>query len=156
SSRRHEGLRARRRRAYARHMRNTPYPSRRLSLQEYLALEEASTIKHEFVGGEVYAMSGVTVRHNLITLNIVRALHGPARARRCRVLATGVKLQVGDRVYYPDGIVACGTAADVELIVQDLSLVVEVTSRSTRRIDRGEKADAYLTLPSLRTYLIVE
>jgi len=61
-------------------MRKTPFPRRRLSLDEYLAMEEASPVKHEFVAGEVYAMSGVTLRHNIITLNLVRRLHGPARA----------------------------------------------------------------------------
>ena len=80
-------------------MRKTLFPHRRLSLDEYLAIEEASLVKHEFVAGEVYAMSGVTLRHNLITLNIVRCLHGPARARRCSVLATDVKLRVMDRIF---------------------------------------------------------
>ena len=119
-------------------------------------MEEASPVKHEFVAGEVYAMSGVTLRHNLITLNIVRGLHGPARARRCSVLATDVKLRVMDRIYYPDVIVACGKAAEVELIIDEPSLMVEVTSPSTRVVDRREKLDAYLRIPSLRQYLIVD
>jgi Uma2 family endonuclease len=137
-------------------MRKTLFPHRRLSLDEYLAMEEASPVKHEFVAGEVYAMSGVTLRHNLITLNIVRCLHGPARARRCSVLATDVKLRVMDRIYYPDVIVACGKAAEVELIIDEPSLIVEVTSPSTRVVDRREKLDAYLRIPSLRQYLIVD
>ena len=137
-------------------MRKTPFPRRRLSLEEYLAIEEASPIKHEFVAGEVYAMSGVTLRHNLITLNLVRRLHGPGRARRCSVLATDVKVYVMDRIYYPDVMVACGRAADVELIVEEPSLIAEVTSPSTRAIDRREKLDAYLRIPSLRHYLIID
>lgn len=137
-------------------MRKTPFPHRRLSLDEYLAMEEASTVKHEFVAGEVYAMSGVTVRHNVITLNAVSRLRGPARARRCTVLATDVKVHVGDRIYYPDVMVVCGQAANVELIVEEPSLIIEVTSPSTRAIDRREKLDAYLRIPSLRQYLIID
>jgi Uma2 family endonuclease len=137
-------------------MRKTTFPRRRLSLKDYLAFEEASPIKHEFVGGEVYAMPGVTLRHNVITLNIARRLHGPARARRCRVLATDVKLHVMDRIYYPDLMLVCGRAAEVEFIVEAPSLIVEVTSPDTRAVDRREKLDAYLRLASLRQYLIVD
>jgi Uma2 family endonuclease len=137
-------------------MRKTPFPRRRLSLDEYLAMEEASPVKHEFVAGEVYAMSGVTLHHNLITLNLVRRLHGPARARGCSVLATDVKLHVVGRIYYPDAMVACGHAAQLELIVEAPSLIAEVTSPSTRAVDRREKLDAYLKIPSLRQYLIID
>jgi Uma2 family endonuclease len=127
-----------------------------LTLAEYLAYEETSPFRHEFVAGEVYRMTGATVRHNVITLNLVRRLHGPCRARRCTVLATDVKVHVDDRIYYPDVIVACGKAAEVEIIVNAPSLIAEVTSPSTRSIDRREKLDAYLKVPSLRQYLMIE
>ena len=129
---------------------------RLLSIEEYLAFEERSPLRHEYVAGEVYAMSGVTTRHNVITLNIVAALRGGARGRGCRVFATDVKLRVADRVYYPDVMVACGAAADVEQIVEQPVLVVEVTSPSTRATDRREKLEAYRRIPSLATYLIVD
>ena len=129
---------------------------RRMTREEYLAFEERSPIRHEYVAGEVYAMSGPTTRHNTISLNIHRHLHAHARARGCRVFVEAVKLSVLDRVYYPDVIVACGKAAEVELIVDEPSMVVEVTSPSTRATDRREKLDAYMRIPSLRVYLIVE
>ena len=137
-------------------MRKTVFPQRRLTLAEYLAWEETASVKHEFVAGEVYAMTGVTVRHNVITLNLVSCLRGPARAWHCHVLATDVKLQVDDRMYYPHVMVACGKAAEVELIVNAPSLIAEVTSPSTRAIDRREKLDAYLKIPSLRQYLLID
>jgi len=128
-----------------------------MSLDEYLAFEEQSPVKHEYVAGEVYAMSGVTTRHNLINLNITRHLHQPARKRGCRVFAADVKLKAAaDRIYYPDVIVACGKAAQVELIVEEPMLVVEITSPSTRASDRREKLDAYRRMPSLRMYMIVD
>lgn len=133
-------------------------PARHLmSLDEYLAFEEQSPVKHEYVSGEVYAMSGVTTWHNLITLNIASYFRSPARSRGCKVFATAVKLRpAADRIYYPDVILACGKAAEVELIVEEPSLVVEVTSPSTRGTDRREKLDSYRRIPSLRMYLIVE
>jgi len=127
-----------------------------MTLEEYLAWEEQTPLRYEYVSGEVYAMTGSTVRHNLIVGNIVHALRPVARRHGCRVLFEAVKLRAAvDRVYYPDVMVACGKAADVELIVKKPSLVVEVTSRSTRGTDRREKLDAYQKIPSLRTYLIV-
>jgi Uma2 family endonuclease len=129
---------------------------RLMSLDEYLAFEEKSPVKHEYVSGEVYAMTGVTTRHNLITLNIATHLRDAARSHGCRVFATDVKLRAADRVYYPDVILACGKAAEVELIIEEPSLVVEVTSPSTRATDRREKLDSYRRIPSLRMYLIVE
>jgi Uma2 family endonuclease len=126
------------------------------SLDEYLAFEERSPFKHEYVGGEVYALSGVTTRHNLITLNIVACLRAAARTRRCKVFATAVKLRSADRVYYPDVMVACGKAANVDLIVEAPTVVVEVTSPGTRATDRREKLDTYRRIPALSVYLIVE
>jgi Uma2 family endonuclease len=135
----------------------TNHPSGRISLDDYLTWEEQNQVKHEYVAGEVYAMSGVTTRHNLITLNIAAALRAGARRRGCRVLATDVKLRAGaDRIYYPDVMSVCGAAARVELIVDAPSLVVEVTSPSTRATDRREKLEAYMRLSSLRMYLVVE
>jgi Uma2 family endonuclease len=114
-------------------------------------------MKHEYVAGEAYAMAGVTTRHNLITLNIARQLHTAARGRRCRVFATDVRLRAAeDRFYYPDLIVACGIAGDVELVVEEPCLVVEVTSPASRAIDRREKCTVYQQIGSLRGYLIVD
>jgi len=132
-------------------------PKRLMSLEDYLAFEEKSPIKHEFVAGEVHAMTGTTTRHNLIEQNVVRKLHPAARARGCRVFAEAVKLKaVADRIYYPDVIVACGPAAEVELIVEEALIVVEISSPSTRATDRREKLDAYQRMPALQVYLIVE
>ena len=137
-------------------MRNSLHPRRRLTLDEYLAFEEESPIRHEYVAGEVYAMSGPTTRHNTISLNIHTHLRAAARRRGCRVFVEAIKLHILDRVYYPDVMVACGSAADVELIVEEPSLVVEVTSPSTRATDRREKLEAYMRVASLRLYLIVD
>ena len=128
-----------------------------MTLEEYLAFEENSPVKHEYVGSEVFAMSGVTTRHNLINLNLTHHLRDAAKRRGCRVFGIDVKLKAAkDRIYYPDLVVASGKAAEVELIVDAPTVVVEITSPSTRATDRREKLDAYQRIPSLRSYLVVE
>lgn len=127
------------------------------TVKEYLRWEEGNTIKHEYVGGHVYAMSGATTLHNRITLNLAMALRAVARRRGCHVFASDVKLKVVDeRCYYPDVMLACGSAAAVDWIVTEPTLLAEVTSPATRRTDNHEKLDAYLRLPSLCAYLIVD
>jgi len=128
-----------------------------MSIGDYFAWEQRHPSRHEYVAGEVFAISGATVRHNVIALNLVRALHGPARARVCLVLASDVQLlAAADRVYYPDVMLACGAAANVEHRVERPSLIAEVTSPSTRATDRREKLEAYARLASLRLYQIVD
>jgi Uma2 family endonuclease len=60
------------------------------------------------------------------------------------------------RIYYPDCVVVCKPHAGDTVMFDEACLVVEVTSRSTRRTDRGEKLDAYLSMPSLRGYVVIE
>jgi Uma2 family endonuclease len=127
------------------------------TVEEYLRWDEGNTIKHEYVGGYVYAMSGATTRHNRITLNLAMALRDVAGRRGCQVFASDVKLRVsGDCCYYPDVMLACGKAAAVDSVVAEPTLVGEVTSPATRRVDNREKLDAYLRIPSLRAYLIAD
>lgn len=132
-----------------------PAMNRRMSVDEYLRFEEAAPTKHEYVAGDVYAMTGVTYRHACIVTNVAYRLAGAARAGSCRVVHD-VKVRAGDRIYYPDVMVLCTPQSADALVLGDPCLVVEVTSRSTARVDRGEKLDAYRTVPSLRAYLIVD
>jgi len=126
-----------------------------MTRDEYLAFENQSAVRHEYVAGEVYAMTGGTRRHNLITLNIAGSLKAPARARGCHVFATAVKVSVDDRVYYPDVVVACDRMAGTGLFAEQPAVIVEVTSPSSRATDRREKLEAYRRLASLHVYLIV-
>jgi Uma2 family endonuclease len=127
-----------------------------LTVEEYLKLEESATVRHEYLGGEIFAMVGATKRHNRIIGNIFSHLWGAARGGDCRVYTESVKLRVADDViYYPDLMVACGPEGDDPLVENDPSLVVEVASPSTETTDRREKLAAYKRMPGLRAYLIV-
>lgn len=138
-------------------MRNSRSASSPISVADYLAPEEKSLHRHEYLGGEIFTMNGASTRHNLISSNILRALDGPARRHGCRVYIEGVKVRVAaDVIYYSDVMVACGRVADDELVVENPSFVVEVASPSTRGTDRREKLTNYRKVESLHGYLIVE
>lgn len=127
-------------------------------LFDYLELEDKSDIRHEYVGGEIHAMVGGTMRHNRIAMNIARLLADRLEGTPCQVFMEGMKLhvQAADSVYYPDVFVHCGSpVAGAVKVAHDAALVVEVLSDSTAEIDRREKLVAYRKLPGLRAYWIV-
>lgn len=131
-------------------------PHKLLTVEEYLALEESATVKHEYVAGTIHAMVGTTKRHNRIALNIASLLLDAARGGSCRVYASYVKVRTEDAIYYPDVMVACGSEDDDPLVENSPCLIVEVTSPGTESIDRREKMYNYRKIPSLREYLIVD
>lgn len=139
---------------------NPPAPAvrhRPLRVAEYLELEEASSVKHEYVAGEIHALAGVTRRHNRIAVNLVRRLADAAAGGPCRVSVVDVKLRAArDIIYYPDVMVACGPESADPRIEDAPCLVVEIVSVSTERTDRREKLMVYKHIPSLRAYLIVD
>src|SRR5690242_18136730 len=131
-----------------------------VSIDEYLAGELASPVKHEYLGGVVYAMAGARNAHNLIASNCLGALHGRLRGRPCRAYNsdTKIRLRLRDQIrfYYPDASVICRPNPPGDSFQDEPAVLVEVLSRRTRRIDEGEKREAYLTIPSLSAYLLVE
>ncbi len=128
-----------------------------LSVEEYLELEESSTVKHEYVGGMIHALAGASDRHNRIALNIASRLLGSAGGGPCRVYISDMKLQVGDVFYYPDVMVACEPPeTENPTYRRDPCLLVEVVSGSTEATDRREKLLVYRNIPTVRAYLIVE
>ncbi len=130
-----------------------------ISVEDYLAGEELAQRKHEYVDGLIYAMAGGTYAHNLIASNVLGHLHGQLRGMPCRALNSDTKIrtQQGSRTkfYYPDVSVVCGQNR-LDGVYQDKpSVVVEVLSTSTQRIDEGEKLDAYLSIATLSAYILL-
>jgi Uma2 family endonuclease len=131
-----------------------------ISIDDYLAGELVSPIKHEYLGGFVYAMAGARNAHNLIAGNVFASLHTRLRGNNCRPYNSDTKIRVRlplqVRFYYPDASVICEPNPQDDSYQDRPVVVVEVLSRRTRRIDEGEKRDAYFTIPSLQAYLLVE
>ena len=129
-----------------------------IDLYDYLALDQASDLRHEYVGGYVHAMTGGSMRHNRIAGNIYSALLPRLAGTNCQAFINDIKLhvQAAGSVYYPDVFIYCGSAvAGPQNMVTDATLIVEVLSESTAVIDRREKLAAYQKLPSLRSYWVV-
>ena len=127
-----------------------------LSVEEYMALEQTSGLKHEYVLGQVYALAGVSEDHNRIALNVAAALLPAARATGCRVVGSDQKLQPGnDLYYYPDVQVLCDPTDDDRLVKRRPCVIVEVSSEGTEATDRREKLLVYRGISSLLLYLIV-
>lgn len=132
-----------------------------LSEEDYLRLEAASPIKNEFVAGNIYAMTGASLRHNVIVGNIFAILRAHVRGSPCRTFMNDAKLRVAklNSYYYPDVMVTCDprhqTVSSGDTLVETPRLIVEVLSASTEATDRREKLQAYRSLPSLLEYVLV-
>lgn len=136
-------------------------PKTRFTVAEYLSMERASSEKHEFAYGEIYAMGGASAKHVEIVGNIVSELRNHLRQRPCRVYSTDLRLCVDadHRYTYPDVVVVCGQPRFLDDRLDTLlnpDLIVEVLSESTRNYDRGDKFQQYRGIASFREYLLVD
>lgn len=131
-----------------------------ITITEYLSGELISPIKHEFVDGVVYSMAGATANHNRIATNATVAVGAQLRGKRCQVFNSDMKVRVrlsrSTRFYYPDLSVVCVPNAGDETFQDNPVVIVEVISESTRRVDEYEKRESYLTINSLRAYILLE
>lgn len=131
-----------------------------ISVEDYLAGELDSPVKHEYLGGVVYAMAGARNLHNRIATNTLGALYTRLRGKPCQPFNSDTKVRVRlptqTRFYYPDASVICRPNPDNDSFQDEPAVIAEVLSNRTRRIDEGEKKDAYLTIPSLNVYMLIE
>lgn len=127
--------------------------------QEYLDWEETQELKHEYIDGEVFAMTGGTIPHNLIALNLASALKAHLRGKGCRVFMADVKVQISERgpFHYPDVMVSCDQRdRNAIKLIQYPCLIVEVLSLSTEAYDRGDKFHHYQHLSTLQEYVLLD
>ena len=128
---------------------------------DYLQWEARQPARHEYIGGQIHAMTGATLRHNVIVVNIIAALRPHLRATPCRAFVEAVKLRVArnSAIYYPDVLVSCDKRLqDISAgqhLVEEATVVIEVLSESTEGIDRREKLNTYRTLAELKEYVLV-
>lgn len=132
---------------------------RQFSVDEYLALEEGSEERHEYFGGEIFAVSGGTLEHNQIALNLFDALR-PVRERGCRTYVNDVRVKTPSGLFtYPDVTVVCGQPGFTTDRYRSLTnpvVIADVLSSSTRDYDRGQKFELYRAIPTLRDYVLVD
>ena len=127
---------------------------------KYLAIERKAEVRSEYIAGRMYAMSGASRPHSLITGNLNRELSSRMRGRDCEVHAVDMRVKVSPTgIYtYPDIAAVCGEARFEDEHVDTLlnpTVIIEVLSESTEAYDRGEKFAQYRRLESLREYVLV-
>lgn len=129
----------------------------RMSVDEYLRFEESATVKHEYVDGEVFEMTGGTLAHNLIGGNILTLLRARLKGSGCKVYIEAVKVRIEstNSFYYPDLLVDCCAYDGTSVYTTTPVIIFEVLSRSTASTDRREKLIAYKRIPSLKAYVLV-
>ncbi|HEY9799413.1 MAG TPA: Uma2 family endonuclease [Leptolyngbyaceae cyanobacterium] len=130
-----------------------------MSPQEYLEWEERQDIKYEYVNGEAFAMTGGTLGHTTIALNLASALKSHLRGGSCRAFMSDAKVAVSENgpFFYPDVVVSCDERdRQANKFLQYPCLIVEVLSPSTEAYDRGAKFKQYRRMQTLQEYVLID
>ena len=132
----------------------------RLSVEEYFIFDAECEIKHEYIDGEIYAMTGGNGKHSRITANTIAAIVRQLDNSSCFVFSSDMRIRVSkSRFVYPDLSAVCGEANyqdGSELTLLNPILVVEVTSPTSIDYDRVAKRDYYREVASIQTYLVID
>ncbi len=137
------------------------YQKKFYSIQEYLEMENATLEKHEYYKGEIFAMSGASARHNIISINIIGILVNALKGKSCQPYGSDMRIHIPENTLftYPDISIICG---DITISDEDENtaigptVIIEILSPSTRNYDRGEKFMLYRAIPALKDYLLVD
>ena len=133
---------------------------RKWTFKEYLAYEEETGIKHEYLDGEIYAMTDGTKKHSVMATNCTTEIGLQLRDSDCYVTNSEMRVQISSTKFvYPDFVVICGKDEfmdDKEITLLNPTLVAEVISDSSEKYDRGLKSEFYRSLSSLQYYLMVD
>ncbi len=127
-----------------------------ISEAEYLQGEMLAEIRHEYIDGEVFAMAGTSRNHNILTGNVTRLLGDVTANGPCITFSSEIKVRTERCFFYPDVMVVCDDDNGDDYYTEKPRLIVEVMSKTTRRMDKTTKLAAYKTLPSLQEYVLIE
>jgi Uma2 family endonuclease len=126
---------------------------------EYLAMEEAANVRHEFFQGQIFAMSGGTFNHVVLSGNVYFALKTKLRGKPCQPVNSDMRIHTPAGLdTYPDVSVYCDQPelTDNNRTLLNPVVIIEVLSPTTRNYDQGEKFRLYRSIPSLREYLLID
>lgn len=131
-----------------------------LSVEDYLAYEEKSEIRHEYIDGEIFATSGSSTNHNQIAINMVALIRPHLRGSKCRVFISDMKIKINQEnatfFYYPDLLVTCSENDTEKYFKTEPNLIIEILSKSTKRNDLNEKRINYQSLSTLQEYVLID
>jgi Uma2 family endonuclease len=141
---------------------NEPAPKcNYISQEEYLEMERVSLEKHEYYQGEIFAMSGASLRHNDVFSNLFGEIQGKLKGKNCKPYGSDLRIHVPkNSLYtYPDISIICDKADltdDKFDTATNPAVIIELLSKSTRNYDRFEKFSLYRDIASLKEYILVD
>lgn len=128
--------------------------------EEYLEMEVNSVEKHEYHRGEIFAMAGVSIEHNIISVNINGIAVNALRKKGCMLFGSNyrVHIPIGQLFTYPDFSIVCGPVKESKYTVNlvNPSVIIEILSASTNKYDRGGKFALYRSIKTLKEYLLID
>ncbi len=135
----------------------------KISIEEYIAIEQANDTKYEYHDGSIYAMAGGTLNHALICGNIFGEMRNSLRAKDKKCIAINseakLRIEVKNSYVYPGAMVVCGgieTSNRKPDAIINPTVIIEVLSKSTAAYDRGDKFYLYRQIESLQEYILIE
>lgn len=137
------------------------YQKRPYTVEEYLEMEKASTVKHEYFQGEIFVMSGAAFNHNLIFSNVFGLLFSKLKGSKCIPFGSDMRMNIPENTLftYPDISIYCNEIKhlndDKDTILQP-TIIIEILSLSTKNYDRGKKFNLYKDIPSLKEYILID
>lgn len=135
------------------------YTKMRYTVEEYLEMERASDVKHEYYRGEIFAMSGASLRHNWMFINVLTCLHPLLKTKSCRPYGSDMRMHIPENTLftYPDISIYCGKPIEInENTFIQPTVIIELLSPSTRSYDMGKKFELYRAIPTLKEYILID
>lgn len=137
------------------------YGKQKFTIAEYLEMEDAAVEKSEYYKGEVFAMSGAKLNHNIISINIATQLKQKLKGKSCQPFGSDMRIHIPTNTLftYPDITIICGKAEsldDDDFNFLNPTVIIEILSKSTKNYDRGDKFKLYRDIPTLKEYILVD
>jgi len=136
------------------------YEKQKYTIEEYLQMERASDVKHEYYQGEIFAMAGAGNRHITISTNLIIELGTRLKTSPCFPYGSDMRIHIPENTLftYPDISIICGETntfdKDKDTALQPV-ILIEILSKATSDYDRGGKFKLYRDIPTLKAYMLV-
>ena len=132
-----------------------------ISDMDYLTSERSSFEKHEYYRGEVFAMSGASIAHNIVFSNVFGILSSKLKGRNCKPFGSALRIHIPKNTLYtyPDITIVCGKIETLNSsfdTITNPSVIIEILSSSTRDYDKTGKFTLYKDIHSLKEYILID
>lgn len=132
-----------------------------ITQMEYLSAERAASQKYEYYNGEVFAMSGASLKHNVIFRNTYIKLGLKLQGKSCQPFGSDLRIHIPKNTLYtyPDITIICGepeTTDDTTDTISNPTVIIEILSKSKRDYDKGSKFTLYRDIPTLKDYILID